>query len=146
MPQAPEVAEKTKHNVLILHYDCPVNRGLTEEIERTEQYLKQLKKEANPPVSIYLPSVHPIFPTGILKENIVIEWTTTKRDGGQTRELVYTEKIVGNPDYKVMIDNEGKQLMDFMDFSNQHYIRIDGVYYGKKGIPRLTGQKAKSSE
>jgi hypothetical protein len=136
-----DILQKISKNVIIHHYEySDRNKELEKEIATLEQQLHDKKKQRNATLTILLPNSHSIFTTGMTLLNREHEWSTyfTTKEGErkQRRELVYIEKITQNADLTAIVDEKARWVMDC---DGEDYTALEGIFYGKKSILKLSG-------
>ncbi len=117
---------------------------LEKQIQEAEEHLHELKKKREAYITIFLPSTHTIFSTGLQLLNRDHEWAThvvtPTGEEKQRRELVYIEKITPNADLTAKLDERERYAMNC---DNEAYTTLEGFFYGKKSILKLSGLDVK---
>jgi len=140
-----DIRNKIRKNIIVHHYEynsfSPV---LESQIKEAEERLHELKKQRKANITIFLPSTHTIFSTGLQLLNRDHEWAThivtSTGEEKQRRELVYIEKITPNADLTAQLDERERYAMNC---DNEAYTTLEGFFYGKKSILKLSGLDVK---
>jgi hypothetical protein len=135
------ILEKIKKNIIIHHYEyVDADKKLECEIFEAEKHLHNLKKQRDARITIYLPESHPILSSGLKLLNLEHEWSThftnDKDEPRQRRELVYIDAIKENADVTGVFDEKEKWVMNY---DGERYYALEGFFYGRKSILKLSG-------